>query len=139
MNCELMLTYDAPAYMVNVYENQLSRQTGSRNLTGPKPLPTIWHTYMKLVTYCFTPVRPSVRPSFHLSVLPSVHPSICPSFRPSKIFFVAFLLCTFVLFYIRRNFLISGVVMCVCTFLHTPLFSNIRCGYVRLYFFTYTV
>ena len=40
MNCELMLTYDTPAL----------RQTGSRNLTGPKPLPTIWGTYMKLVT-----------------------------------------------------------------------------------------
>jgi hypothetical protein len=57
MNCELMLTYDTPAdtnvhflCMFNVYKNQLSRQTGSRNLTGPKTLPTIWHTYMKLVT-----------------------------------------------------------------------------------------
>jgi hypothetical protein len=38
------------AYMVNVYRNQLSRQTGSRNLTGPKTLPTIWYTYMMLVT-----------------------------------------------------------------------------------------
>jgi uncharacterized protein YifN (PemK superfamily) len=38
------------SYMFNVYKNQLSRQTGSRNLTGPKTLPTIWHTYMKLVT-----------------------------------------------------------------------------------------
>jgi hypothetical protein len=38
------------AYMFNVYKNQPSRQTGSRNLTGPKTLPTIWHTYMKLVT-----------------------------------------------------------------------------------------
>jgi hypothetical protein len=37
-------------HMFNVYKNQLSRQTGSRNLTGPKTLPTIWHTYMKLVT-----------------------------------------------------------------------------------------
>jgi hypothetical protein len=37
-------------YMFNVYKNQLSRQLGSRNLTGPKTLPTIWHTYMKLVT-----------------------------------------------------------------------------------------
>ena len=37
MNCELMLTYDTPAL----------RQTGSRNLMGPK---TIWGTYMKLVT-----------------------------------------------------------------------------------------
>ena len=36
--------------MFNVYKNQLSRQTGSRNLTGPKTLPTIWGTYMKLVT-----------------------------------------------------------------------------------------
>jgi hypothetical protein len=33
-----------------VNRNQLSRQTGSRNLTGPKTLPTTWHTYMKLVT-----------------------------------------------------------------------------------------
>jgi hypothetical protein len=37
-------------YMFNVYKNQLSRQTGSRNLMGPKTLPTIWGTYMKLVT-----------------------------------------------------------------------------------------
>jgi len=36
--------------MFNVYKNQLSRQTGSRNLMGPKMLPTIWYTYMKLVT-----------------------------------------------------------------------------------------
>jgi hypothetical protein len=50
MNCELMLTYDTPAYMFNVYKNQLSRQTGSSNLTGPKTLSTIWHTNMKLVT-----------------------------------------------------------------------------------------
>jgi hypothetical protein len=40
MNCELMLTYDTPAL----------RQTGSRNLMCPKMLPTIWGTYMKLVT-----------------------------------------------------------------------------------------
>ena len=38
------------AYMFNVYKNQLSRRIGSRNLTDPKMLPTIWHTYMKLVT-----------------------------------------------------------------------------------------
>ena len=38
------------AYMFNVYKNQLSRQTGSRNLTGPKTLPTIWYTNMMLVT-----------------------------------------------------------------------------------------
>jgi hypothetical protein len=50
MNCELKITYDTPAYMFNVYKNQLSRQAGSRNLTGPKTLPTIWHTYLKLVT-----------------------------------------------------------------------------------------
>jgi hypothetical protein len=46
MNCELMLTYDTPAL----------RQTGSRNLTGPKTLPTIWHTYMMLVTKYQIPV-----------------------------------------------------------------------------------
>jgi hypothetical protein len=44
------------AYMFNVYRNQLSRQTGSRNLTGPKTLPTIWHIYMKLVTKYQIPV-----------------------------------------------------------------------------------
>jgi hypothetical protein len=42
--------------MFNVYKNQQSRQTGSRNLTGPKTLPTIWHTYMKLVTKYQIPV-----------------------------------------------------------------------------------
>ena len=36
--------------MFNVYKNQQSRQTGGRNLMGPKMLPTIWGTYMKLVT-----------------------------------------------------------------------------------------
>ena len=36
--------------MFNVYRNQLSRQTGSRNLTGQKRLPTIWGIYLKLVT-----------------------------------------------------------------------------------------
>ena len=40
MNCELKLTYDTPAL----------RQTGSSNLMGPKTLPMIWGTYMKLVT-----------------------------------------------------------------------------------------
>jgi hypothetical protein len=35
-----MLTYDTPALW----------QTGSRNLMGQKTLPTIWDTYMKLVT-----------------------------------------------------------------------------------------
>jgi hypothetical protein len=88
MNCELILTYDTPAL----------RQSGSRNLTGQKMLPTIWGTYMKLVTkykisapsivaerspkrewvYCF------------ISVYLYVRPSSRPSFRPSKIFFVAF-------------------------------------------------
>jgi hypothetical protein len=102
MNCELMLTYDTPAlrqtgsrnltgqktlptiwgtymklvtkyqisvinscwekcdekcaYTFNVYKHQLSRQTGSKNLTGPKTFPTIWHTYMKLVTKYQIPV-----------------------------------------------------------------------------------
>jgi hypothetical protein len=44
------------AHMFNVYKNQLSRQTGSRNLMGPNTLPTIWHTYMKLVTKYQIPV-----------------------------------------------------------------------------------
>ena len=36
--------------MLNVHKNQQNRQTGSRNLMGPKTLPTIWYTYMTLVT-----------------------------------------------------------------------------------------
>jgi hypothetical protein len=69
------------AYMFNVYKNQLSRQTGSRILMGPKTLPTIWGG--GILFYLCPSVRPSVltscRPSFRSSVLPS-----------SKIFFVAF-------------------------------------------------
>jgi hypothetical protein len=46
------------AYMFNVYKNQQSRQTGSRNLMGLKTLPTIWGIYMKLVTkYQISPIR----------------------------------------------------------------------------------
>ena len=58
MNCKLMLTYDIPAYMFNVHKNQPSRQTGSRNLMGPKTLygVPIWGTYMKLVTKYQIPV-----------------------------------------------------------------------------------
>jgi hypothetical protein len=41
-------------YTINIKQDELwanaLRQTGSRNLTGPKTLPTIWCTYMKLVT-----------------------------------------------------------------------------------------
>ena len=33
-----------------MYQNQQNQQTGSRNLLGPKALPTIWGTYMTLVT-----------------------------------------------------------------------------------------
>ena len=56
MYCELMLTYDTPAYMFNVYKNQPSQQTESRNLMGPKTITTIWGTYMKLVTKYQIPV-----------------------------------------------------------------------------------
>jgi hypothetical protein len=46
------------AYMFNVYKDQLSRQTGSRNLTGPKTVQTIWYTYMMLVTkYQISPIN----------------------------------------------------------------------------------
>jgi hypothetical protein len=44
------------AYMFNVYKNQQSWQTGSRNPMGSKTLPTIWGTYMKLVTKDQIPV-----------------------------------------------------------------------------------
>jgi hypothetical protein len=42
--------------MFNVYKNQQSQQTGSRNLMGPKTLPTIWYPYMNLVTKYQIPV-----------------------------------------------------------------------------------
>ena len=42
--------------MLNVCKNQQNRQTGSRNLIGPKTLPMIWGTYMKLVTKYQIPV-----------------------------------------------------------------------------------
>jgi hypothetical protein len=44
------------AYMLNVYKSQLiiSRQTGSRNLTGQKTLPMIWGIYMKLKRFLYT-------------------------------------------------------------------------------------
>jgi hypothetical protein len=45
------------AYMFNVYKDQLSRQTGSRNLIGPKTLHAIWYTYMMLVTKFLPPYR----------------------------------------------------------------------------------
>jgi hypothetical protein len=37
------------AYIFNVYKNQPSRPTGSRNLMDSKTLPTIWGNDMKLV------------------------------------------------------------------------------------------
>jgi hypothetical protein len=43
------ICWEKCAYMLNVYKSQLSRQTGSRNLTGQKTLPTIQGTDMKLV------------------------------------------------------------------------------------------
>jgi hypothetical protein len=114
--------------MFNVYTNQQSRQTGSRNLMGPKTLPTIWDTYMTLVTkyqisvinscwekcdekctYMFNVYKDQLsrqtgsrnltgcnnnfkytsapRRGRGYTVLPL---SVCPSFRPSKIFFVPF-------------------------------------------------
>jgi hypothetical protein len=44
--------------MLNVYKNQQNQQTEIRNLMGPKTLPTIWGTYMKLVTkYQISPIN----------------------------------------------------------------------------------
>jgi hypothetical protein len=69
------------AYMLNVYKSQLSRQTGSRNLTGQKTLPTKWGTYMKLVMkYQISAIYFIIIPPLHgggggYTVLPlSVHP-----------------------------------------------------------------
>jgi hypothetical protein len=87
------------AYMFNVYKNQQSPQTGSRNLIGPKTLPTIWGTYVKLVTKyqisainsCCIFIPPLPEGGGRYTVLPlSVCPSVRPSFCLSKIFFVAF-------------------------------------------------
>jgi hypothetical protein len=66
------------AYMFNVYKNQQSRQTGSRNLMGPKTLPKIliFHIFI-----CIPPLPEGGRGILFY---------VCPSFRPSKIFFVAF-------------------------------------------------
>jgi hypothetical protein len=41
---------EQPKCMFNVHKNQQGRQTGSMNMMGLKTLPTIWGTYMKLVT-----------------------------------------------------------------------------------------
>jgi hypothetical protein len=50
--------------MLNVYKNQQNRQTGSRNLMGTKTLPTIWGTYMKLVTkYQISAINSTVKPA----------------------------------------------------------------------------
>jgi hypothetical protein len=39
--------------MLNVYKNQQNRQTGSRNLMGPKTLPTIWDIWSQ-ASYRYT-------------------------------------------------------------------------------------
>jgi hypothetical protein len=52
--------------MLNVYKCQLSRRTRSRNLMVPKTLPTLYGTYMTLVTKPLS-FRPSVYLSFHPS------------------------------------------------------------------------
>jgi ribosome biogenesis protein Tsr3 len=48
--CVINSCWEKCAYMLNVYKSRLSRQAGSRNLTGQKTLPTKWGTYLKLVT-----------------------------------------------------------------------------------------
>jgi hypothetical protein len=63
------------AYMFNVYKNQLSRQTGSRNLTGPKTLPTIWYTYITRYNIIIPPLP---KGGGGYTVLPL---SVCPSVR----------------------------------------------------------
>ena len=47
---EKNLTKNVHICMFNAYKNQQSRQRGSRILMVPKTLPTIWYTYMTLVT-----------------------------------------------------------------------------------------
>ena len=48
--CDEKCAYTNVHPMLNVYKNQQNRQAGSRNLMGPKTFPTIWGTYMELVT-----------------------------------------------------------------------------------------
>jgi hypothetical protein len=80
MNCELMLTYDASAYMFNVYKNQLSWQTGSRNLeTTFQELTTRMSASNEGNNYTPAPPEGGILLFF-----------LCPSFCPSKIFFIAF-------------------------------------------------
>jgi hypothetical protein len=93
--------YEKCAYIFNVYKNQLSRQTGSRNLMGPKTLPVIWGTYIKLLTKYQISAINSCWEKYSIKDLNLLYPRspkgegsilfyLCPSFRPSKIFFVAF-------------------------------------------------
>jgi hypothetical protein len=65
--CFRTISQEKCAYMFNVYKDQLSRQTGNRNLTGPKTLPTIWYTYMMLVTkYQTTSCLPTLLIFIHI-------------------------------------------------------------------------
>ena len=53
MNCQLMLTYDTPAYMFDVYKNQLSRKTRSRIWRVQKRFPQydipIWSVWTNMI------------------------------------------------------------------------------------------
>jgi hypothetical protein len=52
--------------------------TGSRNLTGPKTLPIIWHTYMKLVT------------KYQISAINSCWEKCAEKYLLTLIFFICF-------------------------------------------------
>jgi hypothetical protein len=68
--------------MLNVYKNQQNRQTGCRNLMGPKTLPTIWGTYMKLNCLGIRMIIPPLPEGGILfDLCPSVLPSVQDIFR----------------------------------------------------------
>jgi hypothetical protein len=74
--------------MFNVYKNQPSRQTGSRNLMVPKTLPTIWHTYVKLeVTSTRLPILDVIIPPLPEGggcILFYLCPSVLPKYFSSN-------------------------------------------------------
>jgi hypothetical protein len=96
-------------YTLNIYANFSSDEIYLGRTEGRKTLPTIWGTYMKLVTkyqisainscwekcdekcaYMFNVYKNQLSPEGGGGILFYLCPSFRPSFRPSKICFVAF-------------------------------------------------
>jgi hypothetical protein len=72
-------------FNIIVYKNQQSRQTGSRNLMGPKTLPTIWGTYMSLVTkYQISAINSCWEKCDEICALDGPLPKWCPAVALSR-------------------------------------------------------